>query len=152
MKPWIIAAVAVLAAPSAALACSCLYTENPKELRALAKEVAPNAVALVEAETTQTYAESNGAGDRMRIVRTLAGSAPAEFRVERGPFPSSASCDQLYEKGEQAMLILYAPSQPSAGEPTFRISGLCTTGLLQQAPYRDEVIRLMQARSSGERG
>ena len=78
MKPWMIAAVAVLAAPSTALACSCLYTENPQELRALAKEVAPNAVALVEAETTLTYAESNGAGDRMRVVRTLAGSAPAE--------------------------------------------------------------------------
>ena len=68
MKPWMIAAIAVLAAPSTALACSCLYTENPEELRTLAREVAPNAVALVEAKTTQTYAESNGAGDRMRIV------------------------------------------------------------------------------------
>lgn len=152
MKSWMIAAIAVLAAPSAAIACSCLYTEDPQELRRLATEVAPAAVALVEAETTLTYAESNGAGDRMRVIRTLAGSAPAEFRVERGPFPSSASCDQLYENGQQALLILYSPSQPAAGEPTFRISGLCTAGLLQQAPYRDEVIRLMQARSSGERG
>ena len=152
MKFWMIAAAGLLAVPSTALACSCLYTEDAQELRSLARDDVPNAVALVEAETILTYQESSKAGDRMRVVRTLAGSAPAEFRVERGAFPSSASCDQLYEKGEKALLILYAPSQAAAGEPQFRISGLCTAGLLQQAAYRDEVIRLMRAKYPAERG
>lgn len=152
MRFWIAAFAALLAVPSAALACSCLYTEDPQELRSLAKDAAGNALALVETETVLTFQESNGAGDRMRVVRTLVGTAPPEFRVERGPFPSSASCDQLFEKGQRALLILYPPAQPTTGEPKYRISGLCTDGLLQQAPYRDELVRLLGSRAAGERG
>ena len=151
MKYWTIFAGAALATPSAALACSCVYSENPDELRALAKDAIPNAVALVEAETIQTFADSQGAGDRIRIIRTLAGSASGEFRVERGSFPSGASCDQLYEQGQRAVMILYKPAQ-AAGEPKYRISGLCTAGLLEQAPFRDEIARLMGAKASTERG
>jgi hypothetical protein len=152
MNLWTVLAGAAFAVPTTALACSCVYSENPDELRALAKDAIPNAVALVEAETIQTYAESQGAGDRIRIIKTLAGSASGEFRVERGSFPSSASCDQLYEKGQRAVMILYKPAQAAGDGPKYRISGLCTAGLLDQAPFRDEVARLMGSKASAERG
>jgi hypothetical protein len=152
MKLSLALAAALLAVPGAALACSCMYTEDPAELRSLAKEVVPNAIALVEAETILTFEESKGVGDRLRIVRSLAGSAEGEFRVERRGFPSSASCDDLHEKGHRAVLILYPAQQPAAGETKYRISGLCTAGLLQQPVFRDEVARLLASKSIAERG
>ena len=152
MKFWTLAAAVALAVPSAALACSCMYTEDPVELRALAKDSVPNAVALVEAETILTFQESNGAGDRMRVTKLLAGSASGEFRVQRGNLPSSASCDQLYDKGQRAIMILYPASPTASGEASYRISGLCTAGLLAQPAFRDEVERLIGRRSAPERG
>ena len=155
MKLWIAAAAALLSVPTAALACSCLATTDPAELRNLAPESARNAIALVEVETLVPFHESDGAGDRMRVVRTLAGAAAAEFRVERGHLPSSASCDLLFERGQRGTLILYPAAPPVArgSIPTYRISGLCTDHLLDQPAFRDEIIRLIGHRSTpGERG
>ena len=90
----------------------------------------------------------------MRVVQQLAsGPVPAEFRVERGQFPSSASCDLLFDEGQRDVVLLYpAPDAPSA-EPVYRLSGLCTAHLLDKAPFRDEVARLMAGASGlGERG
>ena len=155
MKLWIAAAAALLSVPTAALACSCLATDDPVELRRLAPEAARNAIALVEVETLVPFGESNGAGDRMRVVRTLAGSAASEFRVLRGRFPSSASCDLLFERGQRGTVILYpvATAGADASLPTYRISGLCTGHLLEQPVFRDEMIRLIGGGvTSGERG
>ncbi|HEY0164020.1 MAG TPA: hypothetical protein VGB39_01465 [Sphingomicrobium sp.] len=153
MKFWPLAAASLIAAESAAVACSCLNTDDPIELRKLAADAAKDAVAMVEVETIVSFAESKGAGDRMRVVRTLVGSGlPGEFRVARGGFPSSASCDLLFEKGQRDVVLLYAPVS-ARGEPAFRISGLCTAHLLDKKIFRDEVARLMAARASkGERG
>lgn len=153
MRFWPIAAAALVALETAAIACSCLATTDPVQLKSLATDAAEGAVALVEVETVVTYAQSNGAGDRMRVVRTLAGSAPEEFRVERGHMPSSASCDLLFEKGERDIVILYpAQAVPSNGK-AYRISSLCTAHMLDQPAFRDEVERLIEARTgSGERG
>ena len=154
MKFWPLAAAALIAAETAAIACSCLTTDDPAELRRLAGETAKDAVAMVEAETILAYQDSNGAGDRMRIVRGIAGQMPAgEFRVARGDFPSSASCDQLYDRGQRALLLLYPAPGATGGEPVYRISGLCTAGLLDKPVFRDEVARLMAGASGlGERG
>ena len=154
MRYWMLAAAALVAAETAAIACSCLSTDGPAELKALAPDAARDAVAMVEVETVLTFAESKGAGDRMRVVQRLAGVAvPAEFRVARGEFPSGASCDLLFDTGQRDVVLLYpAPGSPGA-EPTYRISGLCTAHLLDKAPFRDEVARLMAARGGlGERG
>lgn len=153
MKMWIAAAAALMAVPTAALACSCLATDDPAELRRLAPDAVRNAVALVEVETLVPFHESDGAGDRMRVVRTLAGAAAAEFRVKRGPFPSGASCDQLFDKGQKAVVILY-PAEPSAsGLPVYSISGLCTGLLLEKPVFRDEIERLIEnTAAAGERG
>jgi hypothetical protein len=155
MKYWALAAAALIAAETAAIACSCLATDDPVELKAMAPEAAKDALAMVEVETTLTFAESKGAGDRMRVISTLAGNAvTGEFRVARGEFPNSASCDLLFEKGERDVVLLYpAPGAPGA-EPTYRISGLCTAHLLDKPVFRDEVARLLAPPSTGlgERG
>ena len=152
MKYWIAAAAAALALPTAALACSCLATDDPAELRRLAPDAAKSAIALVEAETTLAFHESSGAGDRMRVVRTLAGSAAPEFRVERGPMPSSASCDLLFDRGQRSIVILYPATRPMGGETVYRISGLCTDHLLAKPEFRDAVAAAIGGQRSGERG
>ena len=154
MRFWPFAIAALLAAETAAIACSCLATDDPSSLREMAVDAAKDAVAMVEVETILTFEQSKGAGDRMRVVRSLSGTGvPAEFRVARGHFPSSASCDLLFEKGERDIVLLYAlPAAPSA-QPTYRISGLCTSHLLDKPIFREEVAELMAARSGrGERG
>lgn len=154
MKFWLLAAAALIAAETAAIACSCMDTDDPEQLRQLAAEVAKDVVAMVEVETLVSFDESKGAGDRMRVVRTLAGGGvEAEFRVARRPFASSASCDLLFEKGQRDIVLLYAPPDSAGNEPRYRISGLCTAHLLDKKPFRDEVARLMAAQSGvAERG
>ena len=142
MRFWPIAAAALVAIETAALACSCLATTDPAELKRLAPDAAKNALALVEVETLIPFHESQGAGDRMRIVRTLAGSASGEFVVERGHLPSSASCDLLFDRGQGGVVILY-PASGQAPGPKYRISGLCTDHLLDQPVFRNEVQRLI---------
>jgi len=154
MKYWPLAAAALIAAETAAIACSCLNTDDPTELRTLAADAAKDAVAMVEVETVLSFAQSNGAGDRMRVVQSMAGSpVPAEFRVARGDFPSSASCDLLFDTGQRDVVLLYPAPNSAAAGPTYRISSLCTSHLLDKTPFRDEVARLMTAPASlGERG
>jgi hypothetical protein len=90
----------------------------------------------------------------MRVVETLAGApVPPEFRVERTGFPSSASCDLLFDKGQRDVVLLYAaPGQSGAG-PVYRVSSLCTAHLLDKPLFRDEIARLMAPSPRlGERG
>ena len=154
MEFWPFAVVLLIAAETAAIACSCMATDDPVELRRLAAESAKDAVALVEAETIVSFEESKGAGDRMRVVRTLAGSVlPAEFRVARGEMPSSASCDLLIEKGQRDLVLVYPAGATGSDQPVYRISGLCTAHLLDKPLFRDEVARLLAVpRVRGERG
>lgn len=150
MRNLILAAAAILAVEAAAIACSCLATDDPTELRRFAADASKDAVALVEAEALTSF-EASGSGERMRVVRTLAGAAPGEFVVERGPSPSSASCDVLYRVGERALVILYPSAGPTNGPATFRTSGLCTVHLLDKPVFRNELIRHMSDRRP-ERG
>ena len=153
MRLWIAAAAAALGSlPTVALACSCLATDDPTELKAFAAESAKDAIALVEVETLVSYQESNGAGDRMRVVRTLAGAAEHEFRVERGPFPSSASCDLLFERGQRAVVILYPSTKSTTDSTIYRISGLCTGLMLDKPVFRDAVAGAIGASLLAERG
>ena len=151
MRFWI-GVTAILSVPTAALACSCLATDDPEQLRSFAADAAKDAVALVEVETLVSYQESNGAGDRMRVVHTLAGSAQPEFKVQRGEFPSGASCDLLFDRGQRAVVILYPAATPSDSEPIYRISGLCTGVLMDEPIFRDAVSRGIGRSRLGERG
>ena len=153
MKHLAIVAAVAASLGSAALACSCLDTDDPAQLRTLAREIGPNAVALVEAEALTSYSQTPD-GERMRVVRTLAGQAAAEFKVWRGRgFPSGASCDVLYEPGTRATIILYAAPQPATdGTTHYRTSGLCTDHLLAKPVFREEVARRISGAKGGERG
>ena len=150
MRYWTLAAAALFAAETAAIACSCIATDDPAELRRFAADAAQGAVALVEAEALTSF-EATRTGERMRVIRTLAGNAPAQFTVERGPTPSSASCDVLYNVGDRALIILYPAEGRSAG-PVYRTSGLCSVHMLEKPVYRDELIRHMSHLPRPERG
>ena len=150
MRYWTLAAAAIVAAETAAIACSCIATDDPTELRRFAAEAAQGAVALVEAEAVTSF-EATRTGERMRVIRTLAGNAPAEFTVERGPSPSSASCDVLYNVGDRAIIILY-PAEGGGAGSVYRTSGLCSVHMLEKPVYRDELIRNMSRLPRPERG
>lgn len=153
MKHWLIAAAALVGIEAAALACSCINTDDPAELRRFAADAAKNAIAVVEAEALTSY-EATRAGEKMRITRIIAGNAPVHFTIQRQGFPSSASCDVLYNVGERAVMILY-PASASTAAPTFRTSGLCTVHLLDKPVFLRAVIDAVGRAggpSAGERG
>jgi hypothetical protein len=151
MRFAVIGAALLLAAEAAALACSCLATDDPAELQRLAAESGRDAVALVEVEALTSY-DSTGEGERMRVIRVLAGTAPALFRIERRRPPSSASCDIEYSAGERSVVILYPAASAESGA-TYRTSGLCTDHLLDKPVFLDAVAREIGAvERAGERG
>lgn len=147
----LIAAVALIGIEAAALACSCMDTDDPAQLRTFAAEASANAVALVEVEALTSY-ETTPAGEQLRVVRTLAGRAPPQFTVERRGVPSSASCDVLYAQGEKALVILYPATGAAGSQPVYRTSGLCTVHLLDKPVFRDSVADSIRAASGAERG
>ena len=148
----LLVALGVIAAEGAAYACSCMVTDDPAQLREFAGDAANGAIALVEAEALTTF-QHGERGERMAVRRMLAGSAPSEFQVERGPMPSSASCDDLYQVGQRKIVILY-PSRTAAGAiPVYRTSGLCTNLLLDKPTFRDAVAgQIDRTARPGERG
>lgn len=145
MTKLILAFAALLAAPTAALACSCLNTDDPAELQQFALDVAQGAVALVEIETIRGYDHALGSGEEAQIIRTLAGSAEGRFTIERGKFPDEASCDDLLQPTQKKLLILY----PSSKAGVYRVSDLCTNLLLEKPVFRDAVAASI---GKGERG
>jgi hypothetical protein len=149
MKHLALVAAALLTTETAALACSCAPAETQAELKRYGTEIGKKAVALVEAEALTAY-ERRGRGERMRVIRTLAGTAPAEFRIERGEHASSASCDLLYRVGQRATVILYPTGATDSDLPVYRTAGLCTAQFVDEPAFRDAVIRALNAR--GERG
>jgi len=144
----LLVAMAAVAAEGVAYACSCMATDDPAQLREFAGEAANGAIALVETEALTAF---DGRGERMVVRRTLAGSAPAEFQVQRGPMPSSASCDDLYQVGQRKVIILY-PATTAGPIPTYRTSGLCTNMLLDKPVFRDAVARQIGHMPGPERG
>lgn len=132
----------LVAAESAALACSCIMAPRDPALRqALARDARAGALALVEVELVSPYA-GPGRGERLRVRRTLAGRAPAVFSVERPREPSSAACDLEFQPGQRTLILLYPTRQPvNARGPVFRISASCTSYLLNDAAFRAALIR-----------
>ena len=146
MKHAIPALTALFALPSAALACSCMNTDDPVQLRELAKDAARGAVALVELEAVSDYDPMKEAGEKVRVIRTLSGTAPESFQLSRRRFASGACCDDVLQAGQRRVVILY----PVAGSGSYRVSSLCTNLLLEKPAFRDAVTAGIG--SSGERG
>lgn len=130
------------AVESAALACSCVPPpRDAAQRRALARDIATGALALVEVELVTPY-ERPGRGERLRVRRMLAGRAPALFYVERSGPPSSASCDIEFGRGVRSLVVLYPPEQPvNSRGPHYRLAASCVTYLLTDAAFRAALIR-----------
>jgi len=139
MPRFLLALVLLAAAESAAIACSCIMPpKDSAARRALAKDVAIDALALVEVELVAPYDGRRARGERLRVLRTLAGQAGAGFEVERSARPSSAACDLTFRRGGRTLVILY-PSGPRKGAPVagrYRVSDSCTSNFLADADFR----------------
>ena len=81
MRIAYLALTALLALPSAAIACSCMDTDDPVQLRELADDAPRGAVALAEVEAITAYDPMKSAGETVRVTRTLAGEVPSNFQV-----------------------------------------------------------------------
>ena len=140
---------AALLAESAALACSCGPPEDPAEIREYGTSIGEQAAALVEAEALTAF-EATRTGEHMRVVRTLAGRAPREFRIKRHPYSSGGTCDVLHRVGERPTLILFTTGETEGGLQVYRTAGLCTAPLIENTGFRKALIRSLNRR--GERG
>lgn len=149
MKRIALVAAAFLIAETAALACQCSSAESKEELESYGTEIGKKAVALVEAEALTSFQDTRQ-GERMRLIRTLGGTAPPEFRIQRSEHASGASCDVLYRVGEGNLVILFASDSTDAGLPVYRTAGLCTAQFLGEPAFRDALTRALNGR--GERG
>ena len=150
MRHFLLAAAALVGVEAAALACSCLATDDPAELRRFAADAAQNAIAVVEAQALTSF-EASRNGEKMRVTRILAGNAPLHFTIHRERFASSASCDMLYKAGDRAVMILYPAGSSAAAPATYRTSGLCTVHLLDKPVFLETLVKAIGARA-GERG
>jgi hypothetical protein len=136
----LLAALLLVAAETAALACSCMAPSTPEQSRPMAREAVRRAVAIVEAEAIGEY-RPGGAGELVRVRRLLWGSAPRQLRIERSEFASSASCDLLLRRGERKILILY----PTAGRGgRYSMQSLCSDYLVSDRGFL--AVTLQEAR------
>ena len=128
---------------AAAVACSCMAPESPEASRPLAREIAKNAVAIVEVDVLSGY-RPGGAGEQVRLRRILFGAAPKSFRIQRRPFASDASCDLLLRKGQRKVLILSRPAGNRLTGQSFQIQSLCSDFLTSDRGYL--AVTLQEAR------
>lgn len=142
MRRLLAAMLILVAAESAALACSCMpLPQSAEQRRTLLREIGRGAVALVEVEQVTPY-RGAGQGELLRVRRTLAGRAPARFRVERDGPPSSAGCDVEFDSGGRGLLLLYPARQPgNARDRVYRINSLCVAILIGDPAFRAALIR-----------
>jgi hypothetical protein len=132
---------------SVALACSCIAPGPPEESRAEARHAVQGLVAIVEADVLTEY-RPGGAGEQVRVRRTLFGKAPRTLRIERGSFASSASCDLLLERGRRKVLML---RRGKGG--TYQMQSLCSDFLTSERylPMVIEEARRPSPSKAGER-
>ncbi len=151
MRKLMLAILLAAAAETVALACTCIpIPTDAAERQSIASDVATGALALVEVELVRAYDQVSGRGEGLRVVQTIAGTAPTTFEAERARAPSSASCDVEFRSGERVMVLLYPPYVAGTGaEPRFRLADSCLSPLLSDQAFREALIAAM---ARGERG
>jgi hypothetical protein len=142
-----LATLALAAAETAALACTCLaLPSDAAQRQRLASDVADGAVALIEVELDTAYDAAANRGERLRVVSTLAGAAPALVEIERDGPPDSSRCDLEFRSGERVIVMLYPPRGAAAGDPArFRLADRCLTELVGDAGFRAQLVAAMAA-------
>jgi hypothetical protein len=121
--------------------------ESPEKSRGAARQAVGNAVAIVEVDVLSEY-RPGGAGELVRLRRTLFGKAPKTFRIQRGPFASDASCDLLLRKGERKVLILSQPVGNRFTGQRFQIQSLCSDYLTSDRGYLSVTLQEANRRRS----
>jgi hypothetical protein len=102
----LLAFLLLLGAEAGAQACSCA-SPSDVEPRQWAQDALRGAAAIVEVDVLSGYGGFWRAGERVRVRRLLAGSAPPRFEVNREREPSGAACDHQLFAGDRHVLILY---------------------------------------------
>jgi hypothetical protein len=152
MKRILVVLALLAGGESAALACSCVPPPTSRaQAEQMAGAIARQAVAFVEVDVLSAYDPRTGAGERMRVRRTLGGRAPASFQLERRGPPSSASCHLEYQAGTRAFLVIYNPDPRAPGDgKRFRESGLCTSLVLRDAGFRRRLVEAFRRRGAAQ--
>ena len=129
MRRLLVACILLVAAETAALACSCLAPPSPwsPQARTFAREAVRNAVAIVEVEALSGYDLRRSRGERVRLLRARFGRAPETFEIERSEF---TSCDVVLEAGNRRTIILYPAESSTRLRPRYRIQGACSDYLV----------------------
>ena len=145
MRHFLLALLLACGAGSAALACTCIAVpRDSAERQSTASDVADGAVALVEVELAEPFEAASRRGERLRVVSTLAGAAPAVVEIERDHAPDEMRCDVVFRSGERVPVLLYPARQPGeGGAARFRLADRCLTALLADEPFRAALIRAM---------
>lgn len=152
MKRLLIGLAMLFGAEGTALACSCVApSRDPAEIRSMAEDMARSGVALVEVEVLSGYDARRNVGERMRVRRLIAGSAPRTFQISRRGQPQSSMCDNEYRRGERGLMLLMPDRsrRRRGGERQFGDSGNCTTYLLQAPGYREALIDAFRRKAAG---
>lgn len=153
MRRLLIGLAMLFGAEGTALACSCVApSRDPAEIRSMAEDMARSGVALVEVEVLSGYDARRNVGERMRVRRLIAGSAPRTFRVARRGQPQSSMCDNEYRRGERGVMLLVpdrSGRRRGGGERQFGDRGNCTTYLLQAPGYREALIDAFRRKAAG---
>ena len=137
----------IIGLEAAASACSCMAPGSPEESRAVARQAAGKAVAIVEVDVLSEY-RPGGPGELVRLRRTLFGKAPKSFRIQRGPFASDASCDLLLRKGRRKVLILSGPAGNRFTGQRFQMQSLCSDFLTSDRGYLSVLLQEARRRRS----
>ncbi|HYJ29695.1 MAG TPA: hypothetical protein VEW25_05065 [Allosphingosinicella sp.] len=143
-----LAMLAIGAAETAALACTCIaLPTDAAERQSLVTDIVDGAVALIEVELDTAYDVAAGRGERLRVVSTLAGAAPAIVEIERDGPPDGVRCDLEFRSGERTIVLLYPQRSAAAADgPRFRLADRCLTQLVGDAGFRAELVAAMAAR------
>jgi hypothetical protein len=129
---------------TAASACSCRGKPRDEASRQLlAESIAKESIALVEVELVSPYDPRTGRGERLRVLRVLAGRAGPIVEVERHRRPQSAACDMVFHAGYKEVIALQPALHPDKGRRLRRVGSSCTALLLSDPGTRQAVIAAM---------
>ena len=135
----------LLGAATGAWACSCVGPDDV-EPRQWAQDALRGAAAIVEVDVVSSYGGFWRGGERVRVRRLLAGSAPSRFEIYRERAPLGPACDHQLFAGDRHVLILYPVRSPDLRlwgwwRPRYRIQSSCDAAILRSPRHFAALVR-----------
>ncbi|QNM83768.1 hypothetical protein H8M03_05460 [Sphingomonas sabuli] len=138
MMRWMLAGlISLFALPGAAQACVCLGPQTEEQKRDFARAIAERAVAVAEVEQIADMDAATMTPERYRVIRLLAGQAPATFHEYRRfaslgegsvVTTSYSDCDAGPAAGERAVVVLFSPQEIEANPADYAAEERFMTG------------------------